>query len=120
WERERAYFLRDLLMNKVFREKGLVTRAANTLTLQRKRKLAVMGAGFASVVALLFFTWTGAGRLNASVGQQTRYWLAVDNSWKQRRADWNLVEPMSGGTYRYNGGQEVYLGDERPVLAQFF
>ena len=30
WERDRAFFLRDLFMNKVFREKGLVTRAVST------------------------------------------------------------------------------------------
>jgi hypothetical protein len=121
WERERAYFLRDLFMNKVFREKGLVTRAANTLTLQRKRKMLIMGAGFASVVVLLLFTWTGAGRLNASVGQQTRYWLAVENNWKQHRDDLNLVQTSSPGTYRYNGGQELDIGGEtKPNLAVFF
>ena len=28
WERERAYFLRDLFIEKIFRERGLVTRAS--------------------------------------------------------------------------------------------
>ena len=42
WERERAYFLRDLFIQKVFKEKGLVTRASDTKKLQRNRKLAVL------------------------------------------------------------------------------
>ena len=30
WERDHSYFLRDLFLDKVFREDGLVTRASNT------------------------------------------------------------------------------------------
>ena len=50
WERERAYFLRDLFTEKIFREAGLVTRATNTKTLIRKPPdhpvwLRVRGAG---------------------------------------------------------------------------
>ena len=33
WEKNRAFFLRDLFHEKVFRESGLVTRATNTLKL---------------------------------------------------------------------------------------
>src|SRR5207237_9269212 len=99
-------------MNKVFREKGLVTRAASTLGLRRKRNLTILGAGFASVAALLVLTWTGAGKLNASIGRETRYWSAVDESWKQHRGEWNVVEAVAGGSYRYNGGQGLDLGGD--------
>src|SRR5262249_39710806 len=37
WEKNKAYFLRDLFVEKVFREHGLVTRATNTLKLLRQR-----------------------------------------------------------------------------------
>src|SRR6185312_11350341 len=63
WERERAYFLRDLFMTKVFREKGLVTRAVNTKRLQRRRKIVVLGAGIVGALVLLAFTVTGAMQL---------------------------------------------------------
>jgi len=69
WERERAYFLRDFFMTKVFREKGLVTRAANTKRLQRQRKLLVLGTGIASVLALLALTWSGEIQLSRSIGR---------------------------------------------------
>ena len=40
WERETSLFLRDLFVEKIFREWGLVTRATNTLRMLRRRKLA--------------------------------------------------------------------------------
>lgn len=74
WERERSYFIRDLLMNKVFKEKGLVTRASNTKQLQRQRLGIVMGAAIAAVVlsiGLLVFSGT---RFKRSVGQHVDFW----------------------------------------------
>src|SRR5205085_11882598 len=49
WERERAYFLRDLFIEKVFREKGLVTRASNTARMLRGRQIALFGFGTAAL-----------------------------------------------------------------------
>jgi len=77
WERDRAYFLRDLFLKKVFREKGLVTDATNAKKQHRRRKAAVLIAAAASVVLLLFCTAyagicfrrsIGAMRAFASVG----------------------------------------------------
>ena len=45
WERETSLFLRDLFVEKIFREWGLVTRATNTLRMLRRRKLAIFGLG---------------------------------------------------------------------------
>jgi hypothetical protein len=122
WERERAYFLRDLFMTKVFREKGLVTRASNTKRLQRRRKVLVMGTGIVSVVALLAITWTGAMQLRQSIGRQSNYWMAVNASWHDRRNDWEIVQPLPGspGNYTYNGFREMNLGETRPTLGQVF
>src|SRR5438552_3684200 len=52
WERERAYFLRDLFIEKVFRERGLVTRASNTARMLRGQQIALYGC---AGLALLFF-----------------------------------------------------------------
>jgi hypothetical protein len=122
WERERAYFLRDLFMTKVFREKGLVTRATNTKRLQRRRKALVMGTGIVSVLALLALTWTGATQLRQSIGRQSNYWMAVNASWHDRRNDWDIVQPVPGspGNFTYNGFREINLGETHPALGQFF
>ena len=46
WRRDRAYFLRDLFIEKVFREKGLVTRASNADKQQRTRRAIILTTGF--------------------------------------------------------------------------
>ncbi|MBN2592640.1 MAG: hypothetical protein JXA81_03960 [Sedimentisphaerales bacterium] len=56
WERDRAYFLRDLFMKKVFREKGLVTHATNATKQHTRRKAAMLISAAASVVLLLLWT----------------------------------------------------------------
>jgi len=56
WERDRAYFLRDLFIKKVFREKGLITHATNASKQHMRRKAAVLFSAAASVILLLFFT----------------------------------------------------------------
>src|SRR5882672_1347896 len=43
WERERSYFLKDLFLHKVFKEKGLVTRATNTDQLVKTRQRIIGG-----------------------------------------------------------------------------
>ncbi|HEY7115711.1 MAG TPA: type VI secretion protein IcmF/TssM N-terminal domain-containing protein [Tepidisphaeraceae bacterium] len=121
WERERAYFLRDLFMIKVFREKGLVTRASNTQRVQRRRKLVLMTLALFGVAILLVTTWTGAKKLDENIGQQTRYWMSVNANWNDRRNEWSLVQPVAGSnTYRYNGQSEINLGESHTSLGQFF
>src|SRR6266487_3667338 len=46
WERERAYFLRDLFVEKVFKERGLVTRANNTSRMLRTQQVILFGSIF--------------------------------------------------------------------------
>jgi len=77
WERDRAYFLRDLFMNKVFREKGLVTNATNAKRHQRRRKAVVLASGFLAVLALGLFTWWGISSFQISIGAESAYWAAA-------------------------------------------
>lgn len=118
WERERAYFLRDLFMKKVFLEKGLVTRANNTRQLQTRRKLAIIGAGFASALFLLLFTWFGASQLETSVGDQRAYWREVEEEFvkKSKRI---VGQPFDDGKYEYWGPTPFELGSQSLTLGQF-
>ena len=94
WERDRAFFLRDLFLKKVFPEKGLVTRAASTAKLQRTRMVALLGGGFVAVALLVFFTWFGARKVSRSIGEQHDFWngLAKLNDPNQP-ASLDIVEP---------------------------
>ena len=73
WKRDRAFFLRDLFMKKVFREKGLVTRATNAKKMYTRRKVAVLLSAIASVILLLFFTVYAAIRWDRSIGGLKEY-----------------------------------------------
>ncbi len=74
WERDRAYFLRDLFMQKVFKERGLVTRAGNTRQQQRQRRALVLGSAAVGLVLLGLFTWFGWRSLEGSVVGPTKFW----------------------------------------------
>ncbi len=57
WEQDRSFFLRDIFLKKVFPERGLVTRSSDTKKAQRRRTMALLGAGFAAAIALCAVTW---------------------------------------------------------------
>lgn len=62
WERDRAFFLHDLFMNKVFREKGLVTRAVSARSSSRLATSPCTAAAV-GLLAVGLFTWFGASAL---------------------------------------------------------
>ncbi|MHC4692675.1 MAG: type VI secretion protein IcmF/TssM N-terminal domain-containing protein [Planctomycetota bacterium] len=77
WERDRAYFLRDLFVKKIFREQGLVTFATNAKSLHRRRKTAVLVSAAVSVILLLFFTFYAAGKFSKSIGEMQEYFGGI-------------------------------------------
>ncbi len=103
WERDRAYFLRDLFMNKVFKEKGLVTNATNAKRRQRRRKAAVLVAGFVAVLFLSAFTWWGYSSFQRSVGAEAAYWFAAadEDNWTPENHWWPIVSPEYRGSEKY-------------------
>ncbi|MEI7773918.1 MAG: type VI secretion protein IcmF/TssM N-terminal domain-containing protein [Verrucomicrobiota bacterium] len=108
WERERAYFLRDLFLEKVFREKGLVTRASNTKRLIRQRQSLLFGIGTLAFVGFLAFSLYQHRSLQESVGIHDTMWRGAAKDWTT--AKWNPVlrNDFSGGMdYRYLGDQPV-------------
>jgi hypothetical protein len=115
WERDRAYFLRDLFMNKVFREKGLVTNATNAKRHQRRRKAAVLACGFLAVIALGLFTWWGISSFQKSIGAESQYWAAAaeKTNWDENNYWVPIVSPDFPGSpdYSYGGRNEIKLPD---------
>jgi hypothetical protein len=103
---EKPYFLRHVFQEKVFKEKGLVTRTSNVAQLKRRRKLAVIGAGFASVLALGGLTWLGNSQLKKRIENPTHFWTNVATAQADAQAPLNIIGPDG----RYRGDQTV-----RPV-----
>lgn len=87
WERERSYFLRDMFLDKVFKERGLVTRAANAEKVKRKRAMTLLGAGVVTAIVLVGVTWWSWRETNRRISNPTAYWTSV--------RDW--IEEGAGG-----------------------
>ena len=95
---EKPYFLRHVFQEKVFKEKGLVTRTDNVAQYKRRRKLGVIAAGFASVFALGGLTWLGKTQLNQRIEAPTHFWQSVAKAKGEEQAPLNVIG--NDGLYR--------------------
>ncbi|MGA7216136.1 MAG: type VI secretion protein IcmF/TssM N-terminal domain-containing protein, partial [Terrimicrobiaceae bacterium] len=109
WERETSLFLRDLFIEKIFREWGLVTRATNTLRMLRRRKLAVFGFGAIALAVFLFLSLLGYRAMKESIGHQSGYWLRASEGWSAE-SEWMPIVTQTEGGYAYNGDEPVGRG----------
>ena len=113
WDKNRAFFMRDLFMEKVFRESGLVTRATNTGRLVRQRRWLVFGSISVALILLLTFALLAYRSLNASVGTQLAYWQAGATNWVANDGFplWQpeVVKPGTDSPFHfvYNAGETV-------------
>lgn len=78
WERERSYFLRDMFLDKVFKERGLVTRAANAGQVKRKRSMILLAAGAVTALLLAGVTWWSWHETTTRISEPTEYWVSVE------------------------------------------
>jgi IcmF-related N-terminal domain len=111
WERERSYFLRDLFLDKIFREDGLVTRASKTDRLLLRRKLLLFASGVIALAALLLFGLLGYNSLQQRVLAQSGFWARSTEGWNN--GIWHpivIADPAGSSLYRYEGNQPVGPG----------
>src|SRR5258706_10465335 len=100
WERERAYFLRDLFIEKVFREKGLVTRDSNTKQMLRGRKIALYGSVSGALVLFIALAWLGMSSLRSGIREQSDYWSAVgDAGWQNKVWKQSVIPLLDSGNF---------------------
>ena len=115
WERDRAYFLRDLFMKKVFREKGLVTHATNAKKLHTRRKATVLFSAAASVILLLFFTIYTAILFRRSIGEMNGYLTTsadlISKISQGKPNELQVLKSDGEDSYRYIGKAGVPGGD---------
>ena len=101
WERERSYFIRDLLMTKVFRERGLVTRANSARKLQRQRMGIVLGAASLALVLSIALVTISGMRFKSKIGTHRDFWSTVADAVIEPNASessgvWPLIKDRSG------------------------
>ncbi len=122
WERERSNFLKHLFVDKVFKEKGLVTRATNTLQLQRQRKGAILGTGLGSLVLLVLLTIFGHHQLKQSIGDQLATWSSIQKQFVGPAGNDKpiVTQQYPGSPYDYSGASQINLGSQsNTTLGQF-
>ncbi len=115
WERERSFFLKDLFLQKVFKEKGLVTRATNTTRLIKNRQRIVGGIAAVGALAVLGISYAGYKALKTSVGSELAYWRAGANPDNWSGARWR---PLVNNRLEYTGNDIVQLdgNTELPIM----
>jgi hypothetical protein len=97
WERERAYFLRDVFLEKAFREKGLVTRATNTKRMLMGQQIALYSCGFVGLALFCVVAWIAMGSLRSGVKDQGDYWHVVsEQRWDNKFWKGACIVPIRG------------------------
>ncbi len=84
WKRERAFFLRDLFISKVFRERGLVLKSKSAKATRAARQLLVFGSAGFTAVALIALTAWGAWSFRTSIGRHLVLWEGVRDAYVTR------------------------------------
>ncbi len=112
WRRDRAYFLRDLFVEKVFREKGLVTRAHNADKQQRSRRNILLASGLVALIILGTFMWLGSKQLRESIGVHRDFWVAA--------AGFSPKDMQIIDRGRYSDKAFITVGSKSTTLADFF
>jgi hypothetical protein len=118
WEREISFFLRDLFVEKIFRESGLVTRATDTKKLLRRRQFALLAAGFTALAILLLFSWFGYSSMKKSIGRQSGYWLRAGEGWSKEN-EWMPIVTKAERGCTYNGDLPVGRGQREQTRTLF-
>jgi len=119
WERERAYFLRDLFVEKVFRERGLVTRASNTALMLRTQQIVLFGSSAAALILFLFFAWFGTRNLEGTVKKQSDVWVNATNwlpnkTWRQ-----SIIPVNADGTYANYATNQMEASGKKISIGEF-
>jgi len=119
WERERAYFLRDLFVEKVFRERGLVTRASNTAKMLRTQQTILGASSAAALILFLFFAWYGTRNLEGNVKKQSDVWVNATNWWQNKTIKASILPQNAEGAYENTLVSQVDFSGKKVSLGEF-
>ncbi|MFN0131655.1 MAG: type VI secretion protein IcmF/TssM N-terminal domain-containing protein, partial [Phycisphaerales bacterium] len=111
WERERAYFLRDLFMSKIFKERGLVTRAGNVRKAQQRRRAMLLGSGILTALILIGLSFFSTLTYKSSVGNAVKLWSRLAEETKGGNAElYQAIEYQTAGP-KYSANSPLKKGD---------
>jgi hypothetical protein len=120
WERERAYFLRDVFLEKAFREKGLVTRATNTKRMLMGQQIALYSCGFVGLALFCVVAWFAMGSLRSGVKDQGDYWHVVsEQRWDNKFWKGSIVPIRGDGSFMSAITNTLMMNDKPVMLGEF-
>lgn len=107
-DKNRAYFLRDLFLEKIFKERGLVTRATNVSKQLSRQRLIVTSVVAAMLLVCGLFMVSGYFGYSKSLGEPTAFWKGVEELSDSSGgvASFPLIESDASGKVRYVGREE--------------
>lgn len=123
WERDRSYFLRDLFMNKTFREKGLVTRDSNVKGAQRKRTAILAVGSIAAAAVFLVAAYFAETKLGSEIRRYADVWQIVGERVQRGEKDTAAaIVPLDTrarlqGEFGYSADPITIPGAKTPVRA---
>lgn len=79
--REKSVFLRDLFMEKIFQESGLVTRLFDIGAHLRKRLTTFYGATAALLLLALGLAWIVKNRIEEQLNRDQQLWADANGTW---------------------------------------
>ena len=79
--REKSVFLRDLFMEKIFQERGLVTRLFDIGAHLRKRLTTFYGATAALLLLALGLAWIVKNRIEDQLNRDQQLWADANGTW---------------------------------------
>jgi hypothetical protein len=121
WERDRAYFLRDLFMEKAFRERNLVTRSSNAAQMLRRQQAILLTGIFVAIGFFVAMSWFGMRNLGTRLQAHSEFWNTVaDVGWETNKV-WkqSLIPFGAGGTYQPTVTREIKVAGETMSLGEF-
>ncbi len=110
WESKRSFFLHDLFMEKIFRERGLVTSAPSPGRAKRKRLAVLYGAVAAILLAAIGLTVYSGYRFWDDLKKPERDWQEVAE--KVVAEDGRAREEIAAFTLEGREKKPVYWGDK--------
>jgi len=110
WDRNRPFFLRDLFLQKIFREKGLVTGASDTRAIIRRRRTVIGAVAAVGVAMLMLVSWIGSSALKHSVVSELDFWQTGAEGWNENRWHPIVVKANAPGQWTYTGHEQLKVG----------
>src|SRR5439155_20875019 len=101
-EDRRTYFLRDLFVEKIFNEQGLVTKASDVNAAHRRKRALLLTSGIAASLLLIIATVLSFFMLQDRILNASKFWTKVYNDGVFDPDKWAIVQP---------GKPDPYLGD---------